>query len=105
MTPVLEAVDLSKHFPVRGLRNRRVVHAVDGVSLALHPGRITALVGESGSGKSTFARLLAQLYLSAGSYEDALKTMRKDLELFPGDDFTRSQLQKVEAAEAQRSGH
>ena len=49
--------------------------------------------------------LLAQLYLSAGSYEDALKTMRKDLELFPGDDFTRSQLQKVEAAEAQRSGH
>jgi peptide/nickel transport system ATP-binding protein len=66
MSPVLEAVDLSKHFPVRGLRSRRVVHAVDGVSLALHPGRITALVGESGSGKSTFARLLAQLHPATG---------------------------------------
>ena len=41
--------------------------------------------------------LLAQLYLSAGSYDDALKTMQRELELFPGDDFTRSQLRKIEA--------
>ncbi|GAA3440391.1 ATP-binding cassette domain-containing protein [Kutzneria kofuensis] len=63
--PVLEAVDVTKHFPVRGLLKRgggRVVHAVDNVSLKLYAGRITALVGESGSGKSTLARLLAQLY-------------------------------------------
>jgi peptide/nickel transport system ATP-binding protein len=64
--PVLEAVHITKHFSVRGSLftrgPRRVVHAVDDVSLALHAGRIMALVGESGSGKSTFARLLAQLY-------------------------------------------
>lgn len=62
--PVLEAVHLTKHFPVRGLRGggNRVVHAVEDVSLGLYAGRITALVGESGSGKSTLARLLAQLY-------------------------------------------
>ncbi|MEW2522010.1 ABC transporter ATP-binding protein [Actinacidiphila alni] len=65
--PVLEAVDVTKHFPVRGVRLRRgaaprVVHAVENVSLSLYAGRITALVGESGSGKSTLARLLAQLY-------------------------------------------
>jgi peptide/nickel transport system ATP-binding protein len=63
--PVLEAVDVTKHFPVRGLRRHgggRVVHAVENVSLKLYAGRITALVGESGSGKSTLARLLAQLY-------------------------------------------
>jgi peptide/nickel transport system ATP-binding protein len=70
--PVLEAVHVTKHFRARGNPFRRggsskVVHAADDVSLALYPGRITALVGESGSGKSTLARLLAQLYpLTAG---------------------------------------
>ncbi|MET8150701.1 ABC transporter ATP-binding protein [Actinoplanes sp. NPDC049668] len=65
---VLEAIGLSKHFPVRrklrDLFNRThdAVHAVDDVNLILRRGRVTALVGESGSGKSTVARLLAQLY-------------------------------------------
>jgi peptide/nickel transport system ATP-binding protein len=59
----LEVRHLTKHFPIGGaLRNRAYVHAVDDVSFALLPGRITALVGESGSGKSTVARLLARLY-------------------------------------------
>lgn len=63
---VLEAVGLTKHFPVRRRlrelgRPRRSVRAVDDVSLVLRRGRVTAMVGESGSGKSTVARLLAQL--------------------------------------------
>jgi peptide/nickel transport system ATP-binding protein len=68
--PVLEAVDVTKHFPVHGAggggrlagAHRRVVHAVEDASLSLYPGRVTALVGESGSGKSTLARVLAGLY-------------------------------------------
>ena len=74
-TPLLEARDLTKHFPVHGavLRGRSalpqarrggrsvVVHAVDDVSLALAEARVTAAVGESGSGKSTLARLLCRL--------------------------------------------
>jgi peptide/nickel transport system ATP-binding protein len=69
---VLEAEDLTKHFPVRRqLRavfsgDRLAVHAVDDVNLLLRRGRVTALVGESGSGKSTVARLLAQLYPRTG---------------------------------------
>ena len=65
---VLEAIGLTKHFPVRRrLRDlvkhtHDAVHAVDDVHLTLRRGRVTALVGESGSGKSTVARLLAQLY-------------------------------------------
>lgn len=57
----LEARAMTKHFPLRGLREHRVVHAVDEVDLRLGRGRIVALVGESGSGKSTVAKLLAHL--------------------------------------------
>jgi peptide/nickel transport system ATP-binding protein len=69
---VLEAVGLTKHFPVRRRlgdlfsRQHAAVHAVDDVHIALRRGRVTALVGESGSGKSTVARLLAQLYPRTG---------------------------------------
>ena len=35
---------------------------VDGVSITLEPGRVTALVGPNGSGKSTLLRSLARLH-------------------------------------------
>jgi peptide/nickel transport system ATP-binding protein len=63
--PILEAVHLRKQFPVRSLNplaHARAVHAVEDASLALYPGRASALVGESGSGKTTVARMLAMLY-------------------------------------------
>ena len=79
---VLEAVGLTKHFPVRRrLRDlftasARAVHAVDDVHLTLRRGRVTALVGESGSGKSTVARLLAQLYPRTGGRHPAARRRR-----------------------------
>jgi peptide/nickel transport system ATP-binding protein len=63
----LEASELTKHYPVRSsrvrdfTRTRKVVHAVEDVSLELVAGEVVALVGESGSGKSTIGRVLAQL--------------------------------------------
>jgi peptide/nickel transport system ATP-binding protein len=65
VSTTLEAHGLTKHFagPRAHFWSRSArIHAVDGVSFTLRPGRITALVGESGSGKSTVAQLLARLY-------------------------------------------
>ncbi len=67
--PVLEAIHLKKDFALGTVKLfglARAVHAVEDTSLALHPGKATALVGESGSGKTTVARLLARLYEPTG---------------------------------------
>jgi peptide/nickel transport system ATP-binding protein len=56
--------DLKKYFPVRaGLfgRERKFVHAVDGVNFSIAKGMTLGIVGESGCGKSTTARLIARL--------------------------------------------
>ncbi|MDF2096885.1 ATP-binding cassette domain-containing protein [Fodinicurvata sp. CAU 1616] len=69
-SPLVEAVDLAKHFDVsppwltRVLERqpRTLLKAVDGVSFAVPRGRTFSLVGESGCGKSTVARLAVGLY-------------------------------------------
>ena len=56
--PLLEVRDLSKRFG--GLA------ALDGVSLSLRPGRITALIGPNGSGKSTLVNVVSGIYTPSG---------------------------------------
>jgi len=63
MTPVLEVVDLVKHYRASaGLTGGgAVVHAVDGVSFTLGQGEMLGLVGNSGSGKTTIAKCILRL--------------------------------------------
>jgi peptide/nickel transport system ATP-binding protein len=65
---MLEVEDLVVHYPIqRGLvgtmtrQPRRMVHAVEGVSLSLQGGEMLALVGESGCGKTTTAQAVLRL--------------------------------------------
>ena len=67
--PLVEVRDVRKHYPLgAGLfgRARAWVRAVDGVSLAVHPGETLGLVGESGCGKSTLGRLMLRLIEPSG---------------------------------------
>jgi len=69
LEPLLEARGLKVHFPIRrGILKRTVgaVRAVDGVSLAIAPGRTLALVGESGCGKTTVGKSVLQLIRPTG---------------------------------------
>jgi len=64
VAPILEVIDLVKHFPVqRGLFGRQhgSVFAVDGISFSVFPGETLGMVGESGCGKSTAARMIVKL--------------------------------------------
>jgi len=62
--PLLNIVDLVKHFPLGGgvlAKPQGWVKAVDGVSFAVSRGESFGLVGESGCGKTTLGRLILGL--------------------------------------------
>ena len=63
-SPLIETRNLSKSFAIGGgfLARKKVVRAVEDVSLQIQRGETFGLVGESGCGKSTIGRTLLRLY-------------------------------------------
>ena len=64
--PAVEAIGLRKRFGE--------IHAVDGIDLALEPGRIYGMLGPNGAGKTTLIRLLAGLARPSGGEARILGT-------------------------------
>lgn len=58
---LLEIRNLTKHFPVRGMKGPGV-QAVNGVSFDIRKGETFGLVGESGCGKTTLGRTILRLH-------------------------------------------
>src|SRR3972149_8359625 len=62
MTALLEVQNLKTHYRLGGwLSRRRLLRAVDGVTLTLKSQQTLAVVGESGSGKTTLGRTILRL--------------------------------------------
>ena len=65
--PVLvETKDLTVEFPLRAWPQKKVLVAVDHVSLRVRQGHSLGVVGESGSGKTTLAMAMVRLIRSRG---------------------------------------
>ena len=67
--PLLQVRGLDMQYPLRreGLfGSRRVLHALQDVSLEVHAGETVALVGESGCGKSTLGKCILRLVEPTG---------------------------------------
>ena len=56
---LLDVKNLKKYFNVG---NKKILKAVDDISLQIYKGETLGLVGESGCGKSTFGRTVIHLY-------------------------------------------
>ena len=74
-TPLAEVADLTVRFVTRD----STVHAVNGVSFAVHPGEVLCILGESGSGKSVTLRALMRLLPRRARFGGSVRVAGQDV--------------------------
>jgi peptide/nickel transport system ATP-binding protein len=123
--PILETENIKMYFHVkanRGVR-KKVVKAVDGVSMKVYPGEVLGLVGESGCGKTSLGRSILRLIEPTEGkicfrgidlmriHGRSLKKLRKDIQIIFQDPYSslnpkmRIGLAITEAMAVHRIGH
>ncbi len=97
--PILKLINVRKYFEVGALGTKRIVKAVDGVSLQISRGETLGLVGESGCGKSTLGRVILRVYKPTSGKvifdgmditdlpEGRLRRLRRRMQLIPQDPY------------------
>ncbi len=93
-TPIIEVKGLVQHFAQGRFSGNRIVHALNGVDIAVREGETLGLVGETGCGKSTLCRAMMRLYKpTSGSVyfegKDITKLRERDLR------FVRRSMQMI----------
>jgi oligopeptide/dipeptide ABC transporter ATP-binding protein len=102
MTPLVTLQGLTRDFASGSgfLKPRRVMRAVDDVTLDIPRGSVTGVVGESGCGKSTLGRLVLRLIAATSgvvSYDGAdlgglapgaLRAMRRNMQMVFQDPYS-----------------
>ncbi|MCK9924239.1 ATP-binding cassette domain-containing protein [Frankia sp. AgPm24] len=66
MSAIIETVGLSRRFTVREGLRRRVLTAVDGLSVRIEPGEAVGYIGANGAGKSTTIKMLTGILVPTG---------------------------------------
>jgi len=96
---VLKAINVSKYFELSAYGKKKIVRAVDGVSLEVRENETLGVVGESGSGKSTLGRVVLRIYRPTDGKvffrgteitklpESKLRPLRKEMQLIPQDPY------------------
>ncbi len=91
---ILEARGLVQHFSQGRFSGGKIVHALNGVDLAVKRGETLGIVGETGCGKSTLCRAMMRLYKPTGGQvlfegKDITKLRERDLK------FVRKSMQMI----------